>query len=114
MKIDVDVAKSRVALLQTQVDDLTKKVTQDTSSALQPFADAQRNVEQQQSILDALNVRLKQDLADATLAESPVRIISRATTSPPFNSPSYSSSSFPVIAGRAEYKSSTRGTAISS
>jgi len=78
MKIDVDISKSHVALLQGQVDDLTKKVTSDMSSGVQPFADAQRQVEQQQSILDALNIRLKQDIADATLAESPVRIISRA------------------------------------
>jgi succinoglycan biosynthesis transport protein ExoP len=83
MTIDTDMAKSRVALLQSQVDDLNAKVLKDTTSGLVPFHDAQREVEQQQSILDALNIRLKQDMADATLAESPVRIISRAE--PPEN-----------------------------
>jgi uncharacterized protein involved in exopolysaccharide biosynthesis len=39
---------------------------------------AKRDLEQQQTILDALNVRLKQVIIDAQLVESPVRIISRA------------------------------------
>jgi succinoglycan biosynthesis transport protein ExoP len=78
MTVDTDMAKSRVDLLQTQVDDLTKKVLQDTTNALVPFRDAQRQLEQQQSLLDALNVRLKQVITDAQLQESPVRIISRA------------------------------------
>jgi capsular exopolysaccharide synthesis family protein len=43
-----------------------------------PFTDAQRELAQQQSLLDALNVRLKQVIADSQLQESPVRIISRA------------------------------------
>ncbi len=78
MVVDCDMAKSRVDLLQKQVDALTAKVTQDTTNALVPFRDAQRQLEQQQSILDALNVRLKQVIADSQLQESPVRIISRA------------------------------------
>jgi succinoglycan biosynthesis transport protein ExoP len=78
MTVDTDMAKSRVDLLQKQVDDLTTKVRLDTTNALVPFRDAQRQLEQQQSLLDALNVRLKQDIADSQLQESPVRIISRA------------------------------------
>jgi capsular exopolysaccharide synthesis family protein len=67
-----------VALLQAQVDDLTKKVLEDTTNGSVPFRDAQRQVEKQQDLLDALNVRLKQVIADSQLQESPVRIISRA------------------------------------
>jgi capsular exopolysaccharide synthesis family protein len=78
MKVDTDMAKSRVQLFQTQVDDLTEKVRHETTSALVPFRDAQRQLEQQQSLLDALNVRLKQDESDFTLQQSPVRIVSRA------------------------------------
>jgi uncharacterized protein involved in exopolysaccharide biosynthesis len=48
------------------------------TALLQSFRDAQRDLEQQQSVLDALNVRLKQDIADSQLQEGPVRIISRA------------------------------------
>jgi capsular exopolysaccharide synthesis family protein len=78
MVVDTDMAKSRVVLLQTQVDELTKKVREDTTNALVPFRDAQRQFEQQLSLLDALEVRLKQVIADSQLQESPVRIISRA------------------------------------
>jgi len=83
MTIDTDMAKSRVDLLQRQVDDLSVRVLHDTTNGLVPFRDAQRELEQQQSLLDALNVKLKQDVADAQLQESPVRIISRAD--PPEN-----------------------------
>jgi len=83
MTVDTDMAKSRVDLLQKQVDELTEKVLKDTTSGLVPFRDAQRQLDQQQSLLDALNVRLKQDIADSQLQESPVRIISRAE--PPEN-----------------------------
>jgi len=78
MKVDTDMAKSRVALLQKEVDDLTSRARTDTTNALVPFRDAQRQLEQQQTLLDALNVRLKQNIADSQLQESPVRIIARA------------------------------------
>jgi len=78
MTIDTEMAKSRVGLLQTEVNDLTNKVQHDTSNALVPFMDAQRQLQQQQTLLDALNVRMHQNQADSQLQESPVRIISRA------------------------------------
>ena len=78
MNIDTEMAKSRVNLLQQQVDVLEKKVLDDTTNGLVPFRDLQRTLIQQQSILDALNVRVKQVQANSMLMESPVRIISRA------------------------------------
>jgi len=100
MAVDTDMAKSRVDLLQAQVHELTEKVREDVTSALVPFRDAQRQLEQQQSLLDALNVRLKQDIADSQLQESPVRIISRAeppeTPSKPNKNQNYAIS---VVAG---------------
>jgi uncharacterized protein involved in exopolysaccharide biosynthesis len=48
------------------------------SALLQAFHDAQHDLDQQQAILDALNVRLKQVMADSQLQESPVQILSRA------------------------------------
>ena len=78
MKVDTAMAKARVALLQSKVDDLTKKVQSDTTSGLVPFRDLQREFEDQRSLLQALNVRLEQDKADASLQQSPVRVISRA------------------------------------
>jgi succinoglycan biosynthesis transport protein ExoP len=102
MLIDAEMAKSRVDLLQSQVDDLNKRVLQDTTSALVPFRDLQRQLVQSQSLLDALNMRLKQVISDATLTESPVRIISRAEPpedpSKPNKSQNYTVS---VVAGLA-------------
>jgi capsular exopolysaccharide synthesis family protein len=78
MTLDTQMAKSRVDLLQSQVDALNEKVRKDTTDALVPFQNAQRELDKQQSLLDALSVRLQQDKADILLAQSPVRIISRA------------------------------------
>jgi succinoglycan biosynthesis transport protein ExoP len=78
MIVDTEMAKSRVGLLQGQVDDLTKKVVHDTTSALVPFNDAKKELDEQQSMVAALNVRLGQATTDMQLLESPVRIISRA------------------------------------
>jgi capsular exopolysaccharide synthesis family protein len=80
MTVDTNMSKSRVDLLQNQVDELRERVRKDTTNALVPFRDAQLQLERQQSLLDALNVRLQQVIADSRLQESPVRIISRAET----------------------------------
>jgi capsular exopolysaccharide synthesis family protein len=78
MQVDTDMAKSRVDLLQSQVDSLSKQVLEDTTNYLVPFRELQRELIQSQILLDALNVRLKQVITDSQLTESPVRIISRA------------------------------------
>jgi capsular exopolysaccharide synthesis family protein len=78
LAVDTDMAKSRVALLQAQVDDLTKKSHDEQTSALVPFREAQRELDRQRSLLDAFNVRLKGAETDQPLFESPVRIISNA------------------------------------
>ena len=78
MQVDAEMAKSRVDLLQGQVDELNAKVLADTSHDLVPFRDAQHELESQQSILEAYKLRLSQAVTDQTLQVSPVRIISRA------------------------------------
>jgi succinoglycan biosynthesis transport protein ExoP len=78
MIINTDMAHSRVDVLTKEVDTLNAKVLSDTTSSLVPFHDAEREQDQQQSILDVLNVRLKQIITDSQLYESPVRIIARA------------------------------------
>jgi uncharacterized protein involved in exopolysaccharide biosynthesis len=78
MEVDTDMAKSRVNLLQNQVNTLIETVRQETTQELVPYVNAERQLDKQQSLLDALNVRLKQDQADIALEQSPVRIISRA------------------------------------
>jgi capsular exopolysaccharide synthesis family protein len=78
MQVDADMAKSRIELLQGEVDNLNSEVTKETSEDVVPFREAERQLEQDHELLDALNVKLKQNQTDIQLHESPVRIISRA------------------------------------
>jgi succinoglycan biosynthesis transport protein ExoP len=78
MTVDSEMAKSRIDLLQKEVDDLNKQMLEDTSNNLVPFRQAERDLDQSQSLLDALDVKLKQDKSEVPLQESPVRIITRA------------------------------------
>jgi capsular exopolysaccharide synthesis family protein len=78
MNVDTDMAKSRVALLQAEVDALSKQVLENTSKDLVPFAEAQRVLQEQQSILEALNIKVQQDISDIREHQSAVRMIARA------------------------------------
>jgi succinoglycan biosynthesis transport protein ExoP len=78
MQVDADMAKSRIQLLQTEVDSLTKEVTEETSSSLVPFHEAERQLDVARSMLDALRIKMQQDQIDVTMHESPVVIISLA------------------------------------
>ena len=78
MQIDVEMAQSRVTLLQKEVDELSAKASQKPDPQLEPYRAAQRDYEQQLSILEAYKVRLKQIESENGLLESPVRIITRA------------------------------------
>ena len=78
LAVDADMAKSRVDLLSKEVDDLTTRVRENQTNGVVPFREAERQLDEQQTVLDALTVRLKQVVADTPLQESPVRIISRA------------------------------------
>ncbi len=78
MQVDVDISKKHVDLIQSKVTELTQKIRMDTTKDLVPFHDAQRELDKQQGLLDALSVRLQQDKADMGLQVPAVRIISRA------------------------------------
>ena len=78
MQVDADMAKSRIQLLQGEVDELTKEVTQQTSEDLVPFHTAERQLDVDRGMLDTLKVKLQQDEIDITMHESPVVIISLA------------------------------------
>jgi capsular exopolysaccharide synthesis family protein len=86
IKIDTDMALSRVTLLQKEVDDLTATTRQHMKDNLEPFRQAEREEQQQETILDAFTLKLKQTESERPLLESPVRIITRASA------PSYPSS----------------------
>ena len=73
--------RTELALKRQQLTDLLK------AEAATPKSDARfsqeiRDLNQQQSLLDALNVRLKQVITDPQLAQSPVRTVSRAVAPP--------------------------------
>jgi capsular exopolysaccharide synthesis family protein len=78
MQVDADMAKSRIALLQDEVTSLENEVTKETSEDVVPFKEAERALDEDHALLDALEVRLKQNETDVQLHESPVRIITRA------------------------------------
>jgi len=78
MQLDADMAQSRVPLLQAKLDDLKKQVATAPLSGLDPLRAAQRDLSEQENLLDALNLRLKQVSADEQLLEPSVRIVSRA------------------------------------
>jgi len=79
MGVDSDMAQSRVALLEKEVSDLKASTRQHQSEQLEPYRQAQHDVDEQQSILEAFTVRLKQTEAERPLLDSPVRIITRAS-----------------------------------
>ncbi len=71
-------ADAGVKDLQQKVNDLETQVARDQTGAIGPFVDADREYKRQQTLLDTLNIRLKETLSGAPLLESPVKIISSA------------------------------------
>jgi uncharacterized protein involved in exopolysaccharide biosynthesis len=74
----VNVEKMRQQLGSQGID--IKRSAQETEQLLKPFRDAQQDLANQQNLLDALNVRLKQVEADRSLVQPPVSIVSHAVT----------------------------------
>jgi uncharacterized protein involved in exopolysaccharide biosynthesis len=78
-----DALRNQIAQQQKVVEEKKAEMGKLPQGQSPAYLAAQRVLKQQQSLLDALNVRLKQDIADRQLQESPVRIVSRAE--PPEN-----------------------------
>jgi succinoglycan biosynthesis transport protein ExoP len=78
MTVDTDMAKSRVDLLTAEVEDLDKRVLNATTNGLVPFRDMQQDLDQKETVLNTLNLRLKQINVSRELQQSPVRIVSLA------------------------------------
>ena len=79
LALNVQMANSRVDLLTKEVARLTAEADKEQASDLGPFRDAQHEYDKQVGLLDAMNIHLKEELGDATMMESPVHIVSRAT-----------------------------------
>jgi len=83
-KEEADRIKRGMDSLREQISE-QQKVLEDARATAQKQprdANSKLQLEQQQSLLDAMNIRLKQMIADNALWESPVRIISRAEPPP--------------------------------
>jgi len=81
LKIDADMGEAGVALLQKTVDTLKAQISSDQTQWILPYTDADHEVQKQQTLLDTLNIRLKEDQSTYHLLESPVKIISPAEVS---------------------------------
>ncbi len=78
MGVEVDMAASRVTLLQDEVNTLTDKLREDQQAFLEPYYEAKDDLAKQQSMLDAFNIHLTELQADKSLLESPVTIVALA------------------------------------
>jgi uncharacterized protein involved in exopolysaccharide biosynthesis len=76
----VDEAKGEVERIREHLSGGTSGpgTTPSIQDHLKALSAVERNLQQQQNLLDALNVRLQQDILDQRLEESPVRILTRA------------------------------------
>jgi polysaccharide biosynthesis transport protein len=81
LKIDSDMAAAGVKQLEDEVDSLKAKTISDQTTQILPFVDADRDYQRAQTLLDTLNIRLKEDQSSNHLLESPVQMISPAEVS---------------------------------
>jgi succinoglycan biosynthesis transport protein ExoP len=78
LKIDSDMAAAGVADLQQRVKNLEAQISSDQTKEILPFIDADHDYQHALTLLDTLNVRLKETQSVATLLESPVKILASA------------------------------------
>jgi succinoglycan biosynthesis transport protein ExoP len=80
LKIDADMGQGTVDMLQKVVDDLKHQNSANQTTEILPYADAVHEVQKEQTLLDTLKIRLKEDQSTANLLESAVKLISPAET----------------------------------
>ena len=78
LKIDAEMARAGVEQLQAKVDALKAKSIEDQTKQILPFVDANNDYQRAQTLLDTLNIRLKENQSSNHLLESPVQVISPA------------------------------------
>ncbi len=78
LAIDLEVSKARVGQLEKDVEQLTMQIRTEKTSKIAPFREAQDDAERLQNILDALNIRYKQESAEMKVEGEPVTLISKA------------------------------------
>lgn len=81
LAIDLKVSEAKASELETEVKALTSTVRTERSAKLAPFIEAQEEAERKQNILDALEVRFRQEKAETKIEGDPVKMISPASAS---------------------------------
>ncbi|MES2307932.1 MAG: polysaccharide biosynthesis tyrosine autokinase [Verrucomicrobiota bacterium] len=81
LAIDLKVSEAKVDQLEQEVKALTETVRTERSAKLAPFIEAQNESDRQQNILDALEVRYRQEKAETKIEGDPVKMISPASPS---------------------------------
>lgn len=74
LKIDAAMAQAGVAQLQKEVDALKTKNIDNQTKQILPFVDADRDYQRAQTLLDTLNIHLKENQSSNVLLESPVQV----------------------------------------
>ena len=78
LKIEADMADATVKQLEDKVNSLKAKTIDNQTKQILPFVDADRDYQRAQTLLDTLNIRLKENQSSNHLLESPVQIFSPA------------------------------------
>ena len=76
----IDALKDQIAQQEKSVADKKAALGKIAQSQSTAYLNAQRDLDQQQCLLDVMNTRLRQDDSDPPLQQSPVQIICRAVT----------------------------------
>jgi len=75
---DKDSLRDQIAQQQKVLDEKKAALEKMVDHESPAYREAQRELEKQQSLLDALTVQIQQNISDSLILNSPVRIISRA------------------------------------
>jgi len=78
LEIDLNVAEARVASLEAEVNALRERARGAKSDVIAPYEEAQRELETEQSLLQVLASRFKQEAVDAEIGIQPVTLINEA------------------------------------
>jgi succinoglycan biosynthesis transport protein ExoP len=78
LKIDADMAQAGVKQLQQTVDDLKARIIDNQTKQILPYIDADRDYQRAQTLLDTMDIRLKENQSSFHLLESPVQVIAPA------------------------------------
>jgi capsular exopolysaccharide synthesis family protein len=78
LEIDLSVAEQRLQNLQREVDELKARARGVRSETLAPYEEAQRELATQNSLMEMMMARFRQETVDATIDAQPVTLVNTA------------------------------------